>query len=75
MKTGHVSRYCPTKAKAPKTEVNKDKEKVDVEHIKAEMKRHGKGEMDQAHPMEGSLHLRGQVITPHSIKHKKDTWG
>ena len=39
LKTGHVSRNCPTKAKAPKTEVNKGKEKVDVEHIKADMKK------------------------------------
>ena len=39
LKTIHVSRYCPTKAKAPKTKVNKGKEKVDVEHMKAEMKK------------------------------------
>ena len=39
MKTRHVSRNCPTKVKAPKTEVNKGKEKVDVEHIRADMKK------------------------------------
>ena len=39
LKTGHVSRNCPTKVKAPKTEVNKDKEKVDVKNIKADMKK------------------------------------
>ena len=33
-KTRHVSRNCPTKAKAPKTEVNKGKENFDVEYIK-----------------------------------------
>ena len=39
MKTGHVSKNYPTKAKAPKNEVNKGKEKVDVEHIEANMKK------------------------------------
>ena len=39
MKTGHVSRNCPIKVKAPKTEVNKGKEKVDNENIKADMKK------------------------------------
>ena len=38
-KTGHVSRNCPTKVKAPKTEVNKGKEKVDEEHIRTDMKK------------------------------------
>ena len=38
-KTGHVSRNCPTKAKAPKIEVNKGKEKVDEENIRIEMKK------------------------------------
>ena len=35
MKTRHVNRNFLTKAKAPKTEVNKGKEKFDVENIKA----------------------------------------
>ena len=39
LKIGHVSRYFPTKSKAYKLEVKKGKEKVDVEHIKAEMNR------------------------------------
>ena len=39
LKTRHVSRYCPTKAKAPKIEVNNGKEKFDVEHIRADMKK------------------------------------
>ena len=39
LKTGHVSRNYPTKVKTPKTEVNKGKEKVDVEHIRAEVKK------------------------------------
>ena len=38
LKTRHVSKNCPTKVKAPKTEVNKGKEKVDVENIKVDMK-------------------------------------
>ena len=42
MKIGNVSRNYPTKVKAPKTEVNKGKEKVDVEHIKANMKKRWK---------------------------------
>ena len=54
--------------KVPKLEVNKGKEKVDVEHIKVERIGHGKEGMEQAHPMEGSLHPRGQVITPHPTK-------
>ena len=39
LKTGHVSKNYPTKVKAPKIEVNKGKEKVDVENIKADMKK------------------------------------
>ena len=39
LKIWHVRKYCPTKAKETKPEVNKGKEKVDVEHIRAEMKR------------------------------------
>ena len=39
LKIGHVSRNCQTKKKAPKTEVNTGKEKVDVEHIRVEMKK------------------------------------
>ena len=39
LKTGHISRYFPTRAKAPKSEVNRGKEKVDVEHIRVEMNR------------------------------------
>ena len=39
LKTRNVSKNYPTKVKAPKTEVNKGKEKVDVENIKADMKK------------------------------------
>ena len=39
LKIGHISRYFPARAKAPKSEVNKGKEKVDVEHIKVEINR------------------------------------
>ena len=39
LKTGHGSKNYPTKVKAPKTEVNKDKEKFDVENIKEDMKK------------------------------------
>ena len=38
LKIGHVNRNYPTKVKAPKIEVNKGKEKFDVEHIMIEMK-------------------------------------
>ena len=38
-------------------------------------KGHGKEGMDQAHPMEGSLHPRGQVIILHPTKQKKGVWG
>ena len=37
LKIGHISRNFPTRSKAPKSKVNKEKEKVDVEHIKGEM--------------------------------------
>ena len=39
LKTGHVSRNYPTKLKAPKTKINKGKEKVDVQHIRENMNR------------------------------------
>ena len=39
LKTGHINRNCPTRSKAPSFEVNKGKEKVDVEHIRVEMNR------------------------------------
>ena len=39
MKTGHVGRNCPTKAKAPKVEANKGKGKADEEHIRIDMKK------------------------------------
>ena len=38
LKTRHVSRNYPTKVKASKTGVNKGKEKVDVEHIRVDIK-------------------------------------
>ena len=39
LKTRHVSKNFPTKVKAPKTEVIKGKEKVDVENIKVDMRK------------------------------------
>ena len=39
MKTRHVSRNCPTKAKAPKVEADKCKGKIDEEHIRIDMKK------------------------------------
>ena len=36
---GHVSRNFPTKAKAPKVEENKGKEKVDEEQTRKDMKK------------------------------------
>lgn len=39
LKTGHISKNYPTKAKASKTKVNKGKEKVDVKNIKVDMKK------------------------------------
>ena len=35
---------------------------------------HGEEGMDRAHPIEGSLHLRGQVITPHPTKENIGVW-
>ena len=37
LKIGHISKYCPTRSKAPNSEFNKGKGKVDVEHIRGEM--------------------------------------
>ena len=37
LKTGHISRNCPTRSKAPKTEEDKGKEKIDVEKIRGQM--------------------------------------
>ena len=37
LKTSHTSRNFPTRSKAPKSKVNRGKEKVDVEHIRGEM--------------------------------------
>ena len=39
LKTSHISKNFPTRSKEPKSEVNKEKAKVDVEHIRAEMNR------------------------------------
>ena len=39
LKTGHISKFFPTKSKAPNSEFNKGKEKVDVEYIRGEMNR------------------------------------
>ena len=37
LKTGHISRNCPTRSKAPSLEFNKEKAKVDVEQIRGQM--------------------------------------
>ena len=37
LKIGHISKFCPTKSKAPSSNFNKEKEKVDVEHIRGGM--------------------------------------
>ena len=39
LKIGNITKYCPTKSKAPNSEFNKGKEKVDVENIRGEMNR------------------------------------
>ena len=66
-----MSKYYPTRSKAPNPEFNKRKGKVDVEHIKGEMNRTWKRRDEAAHPMEGSLHLKGQVVTLHLTKKEK----
>ena len=33
--------------------------------------RHGREDMEATHQMEGSLHLIGQVVTPHQIKQRE----
>ena len=38
-KTGHISKYCPARSKAPSCEFNKGKGKADVENVKDEMKK------------------------------------
>ena len=37
LKTSHISRYCPTRSKAPSCEFDKGKGKTSVEHIRDEM--------------------------------------
>ena len=37
LKTGHISRNCPTRSRAPKIEEDKGKEKIDVEKIRVQM--------------------------------------
>ena len=75
LKTAHISKYCPTRSKVPSCEFDKGKSKVDVEHIKDEMKRHGRKRMIVAHQMEkGSLHPMGQVITPHQTRKSRGMW-
>ena len=39
LKIGHISKFFPTKSKAPNSEFNKGKSKVNVEHIRKEMNR------------------------------------
>ena len=56
MKTRNVSKNYPTKVKAPKTEVNKGKEKVD-ENIKVDMKKTWKRR-------DGSSSSNGGVTSP-----------
>ena len=61
MKTRHVSRNCPTKVKAPKTEVNKGKEKADVDHIRADMKKTWK-------KRDGPSTSNGEITSPKEVK-------
>ena len=35
---------------------------------------HGRKEMDAAHQMEGSLHLKGQVVKLHPTKKEEGVW-
>ena len=37
LKTSHISKYCPTKSKAPSYEFDKGKSKENVEYIREEM--------------------------------------
>ena len=46
LKTGHVSRNCPTRSPAPRNEFYKDKEKVNVEKVKVQMKKTWKKKED-----------------------------
>ena len=46
LKTGHISRNCPTRSKAPSSELNKGKGKVDVEEVKVHMNKTWKKKED-----------------------------
>ena len=74
LKIGHISKYFPTKSKAPNFEFNKGKEKVDVSTSKERWIEHGREDMEVAHLMEGSLHPKGQLVTLHPTKQKEDVW-
>ena len=39
LKISHISKHCPTRSKAPSCEFDKGKGKVDVEHIRDEIKK------------------------------------
>ena len=64
LKTGHVSRNYPTKVKAPKTKVNKGKEKVDVENIREDMKKTWQ-------KIDGASASNGEITSPNRSNDQK----
>ena len=46
LKTGHISKHCPTRSKVPSCEFDKGKGKEDVEHIRGEMNKKWKKKDD-----------------------------
>ena len=46
LKTGHISRNCPTRSKAPSCEFNKGKGKADIENVRDEMNKTWKRKED-----------------------------
>ena len=59
LKTGHISKHCPTRSKVPNFEFNKGKGKVDIEHIRGEMNKTWKRR-------DGSSATNGGITSPNS---------
>ena len=58
------ARTIQQRLRHPRLKLTRAKENLIMKTSRHIWRRHGKEEMDQVHPMEGSLHPRGQVITP-----------
>ena len=63
------ARTVQQRLRHPRLKSTREKKKLMLKTSRKIWRRHDIREMDQVHPMEGSLHPRGQVITPHPTKY------